>query len=103
MKTCGVFDGGDGVGEDGGGGGAGGEVGAEVVAMDSMTLYRGLDVGTAKPSEEERRGVRHHLIDVLEPWEGASVAEYRRWAVEAAEEVEGGGSGCCLWGGRRFI
>src|SRR5437016_3214434 len=47
---------------------------AEVVAMDSMTLYRGMDVGTAKPSALERARVPHHLIDVLQPWESASVA-----------------------------
>lgn len=74
-------------------------LGAEVVAMDSMTLYRGLDVGTAKPSEEERRGVAHHLMDVLEPWEGASVAEYRRWAVEAAEGIEKRGKRVLFVGG----
>ena len=73
--------------------------GAEVVAMDSMTLYRGLDVGTAKPSEEERRGVPHHLIDVLEPWEGASVAEYRTWAEEVAREVESRGKRVLFVGG----
>ncbi len=49
-------------------------LGAEVVALDSMTLYRGMDVGTAKPTPEERGGVPHHLIDVLDPWESGSVA-----------------------------
>lgn len=62
-------------------------LGAEVIAMDSMTLYRGLDIGTAKPTIAERRGVPHHLIDVLEPWESASVAEYRSWALEKAREI----------------
>ena len=74
-------------------------LGAEVVAMDSMTLYRGLDVGTAKPLVEERRGVTHHLIDVLEPWESASVAEYRRWAVEVAEGIERRGKRVLFVGG----
>lgn len=55
-------------------------LGAEVLAMDSMTLYRGMDIGTAKPGVEERRGITHHLIDVIEPWEAASVAQYREWA-----------------------
>jgi tRNA dimethylallyltransferase len=49
-------------------------LGAEIVAMDSMTLYRHMDVGTAKPSSQERQRVPHHLLDVLEPWESASVA-----------------------------
>src|SRR5579864_5775431 len=47
---------------------------AEIIAMDSMTLYRGMDIGTAKPSTEERRRLHHHLLDVLDPWESASVA-----------------------------
>src|SRR4051812_3642687 len=42
-------------------------LGAEIVAMDSMTLYRGMDIGTAKPTLPERQGVPHHLLDVLDP------------------------------------
>jgi tRNA dimethylallyltransferase len=49
-------------------------LGAEIVAMDSMTLYRGMDIGTAKPTPAERSRVPHHLIDVLDPWESSSVA-----------------------------
>jgi tRNA dimethylallyltransferase len=49
-------------------------LGAEIVAMDSMTLYRGMDIGTAKPDAAQRRRVPHHLIDLLDPWESASVA-----------------------------
>ena len=48
--------------------------------MDSMALYRGMDIGTAKPSTEQRRRIPHHLIDVLDPWESASVA----WWLEQA-------------------
>src|SRR5208283_3889884 len=55
-------------------------LGAEIVCMDSMTLYRGLDIGTAKPDTEQRRRVPHHLLDVLDPWESASVAW---WLAEA--------------------
>src|SRR5207302_1397305 len=58
-------------------------LGAEIVSMDSMALYRGMDIGTAKPSPEERRRVPHHLVDVLDPWEAASVA----WWLERANEV----------------
>ena len=49
---------------------------AEIIALDSMTLYRGMDIGTAKPSAEEQSRVRHHLIDILEPHEEFSLAEY---------------------------
>src|SRR5205823_9280901 len=67
------------------------QLGAEIVAMDSMTLYRGLDVGTAKPSAEERRRVPHHLIDVLDPWESASVAWWLERAAAAVGEIQGRG------------
>jgi tRNA dimethylallyltransferase len=66
-------------------------LGAEVVALDSMTLYRGMDIGTAKPTEAERGGVPHHLIDVLDPWEAASVADYRERALRVVGEIEGRG------------
>jgi tRNA dimethylallyltransferase len=56
-------------------------LGAEVVALDSMTLYRGMDVGTAKPTAEQTARVSHHLIDVIDPHEEYSLAEY----VAAAE------------------
>ena len=57
-------------------------LGAEIVSMDSMALYRRMDIGTAKPTAEDRRRVPHHLLDVLEPWESASVA----WWLERASE-----------------
>jgi tRNA dimethylallyltransferase len=72
---------------------------AEVVALDSMTLYRGMDVGTAKPSEAERGGVPHHLIDVLGPWESASVAQYRAWASDVIAGVEARGKRVLFVGG----
>ncbi len=49
---------------------------AEIIALDSMTLYRGMDIGTAKPTPAERARVPHHLFDVLDPDEEYSVAEY---------------------------
>src|ERR1700722_5648510 len=64
-----------------------GILGAEVVALDSMTLYRGMDVGTAKPTSEERGNIPHHLIDVLDPWESASVAEYLALAATVVEDL----------------
>ncbi|MFD0565561.1 tRNA (adenosine(37)-N6)-dimethylallyltransferase MiaA [Kitasatospora saccharophila] len=56
------------------------ELGGEVVNTDSMQLYRGMDIGTAKLTAEERAGVPHHLLDVWEVTETASVAEYQRLA-----------------------
>ena len=62
-------------------------IGAEVVSGDSRLIYRGMDIGTAKPSREERARVRHHLIDVAEvdqPW---SLATFRQAALESIEEI----------------
>jgi tRNA dimethylallyltransferase len=72
---------------------------AEVVALDSMTLYRGMDIGTAKPTMAERGGVPHHLIDVLDPWEAASVADYRNRAKRVVEDVESRGFRALFVGG----
>ena len=72
---------------------------AEIVAVDSMTLYRGMDIGTAKPTDVERGGIPHHLIDVLDPWQAASVAEYRRWALAAVEDIERRGKRVLFVGG----
>jgi tRNA dimethylallyltransferase len=72
---------------------------AEVIALDSMTLYRGMDIGTAKPTVEERGGIPHHLIDVLDPWEAASVAEYRGWALEKVREIGARGKRALFVGG----
>jgi tRNA dimethylallyltransferase len=59
---------------------------AEIVNADSMLVYRGMDVGTAKPSAAERRGVPHHLIDILDVTEPATVAEFQRLARAAIED-----------------
>jgi tRNA dimethylallyltransferase len=72
---------------------------AEILALDSMTLYRGMDIGTAKPTMAERAGVPHHLIDVLDPWESASAAEYRAWAATIVEDIERRGKRALFVGG----
>ncbi len=59
------------------------ELNAEIVSLDSMALYRGMDIGTAKPSLAEQQQVPHHLIDVLDPHEEFSLAQY----VDAAEQT----------------
>ncbi|MCB2202544.1 tRNA (adenosine(37)-N6)-dimethylallyltransferase MiaA [bacterium] len=59
----------------------------EIVSADSRLLYRGMDIGTAKPTEEERAGVPHHLIDVAEPDENWSLAVYQREAYRAIDDV----------------
>jgi tRNA dimethylallyltransferase len=63
------------------------QVDAEVVNADSMQLYRGMDVGTAKLSTEQQRGVPHHLLDVLEVTETATVAAYQRVARATVDDL----------------
>jgi tRNA dimethylallyltransferase len=53
-------------------------LGAEIISVDSMQVYRGMDIGTAKPTMLERRGIPHHLIDVADPEEEFTVARFRR-------------------------
>jgi tRNA dimethylallyltransferase len=77
-------------------------LGGEVVAMDSMTLYRGMDVGTAKPTPEEQARVRHHLIDVLDPWESANVAWWLDRAAAACADVRSRGKRPLFVGGTPF-
>jgi len=53
-------------------------IGGEILSVDSIQVYRGMDIGTAKPTLIERRGVKHHMIDVADPEEEFTVAEFRR-------------------------
>ncbi|HYX00019.1 MAG TPA: tRNA (adenosine(37)-N6)-dimethylallyltransferase MiaA [Candidatus Elarobacter sp.] len=62
--------------------------GGEVVACDSTQLYRGFDIGTAKPTLEERRGVLHHLIDVLDPKDNATAGAYRQMALQILQDLK---------------
>ncbi|PPG30659.1 MULTISPECIES: tRNA (adenosine(37)-N6)-dimethylallyltransferase MiaA [unclassified Pseudoclavibacter] len=73
--------------------------GAQIINADAMQLYRGMDIGTAKLSLEEREGVRHHLLDVLEVTEDASVAWYQERARALIEQIEAEGDVPILVGG----
>ena len=78
----------------------------EIVNADSRLFYRGMDIGTAKPDVSERRGVNHHLVDILEPHEGYSLSDFLRAAnrviavIHECEKVPVlvGGSGQYVWG-----
>jgi tRNA dimethylallyltransferase len=72
---------------------------AEIISMDSMALYRHMDVGTAKPSADDRQRVPHHLIDVLEPWESASVAWWLERAAECCRAITARGKRVLVVGG----
>jgi tRNA dimethylallyltransferase len=71
----------------------------EIVSVDSMQVYRGMDVGTAKPSRDERTAVAHHLVDVADPWEDWSVARFQRAARDAVADIERRGKRALLVGG----
>jgi len=78
----------------------------EIVSADSRQIYRYMDIGTAKPTTEERETVRHHLIDIINPNEEYSLALYQRDALEAINGIQRrrkqaflvGGSGLYVWG-----
>ena len=63
------------------------ELSCEIISCDSMQIYRGMDIGTAKATPDERALVSHHLIDILDPGEDFSAERYRALAVGAAEEI----------------
>jgi len=74
-------------------------LGGEVVNTDAMQLYRGMDIGTAKLPVEERRGIPHHLLDVLDVTEPATVAEFQRWARDVVDDCRARGVVPVLVGG----
>jgi tRNA dimethylallyltransferase len=74
-------------------------LGGDVVNTDAMQLYRGMDIGTAKVPLAERRGIAHHLLDVLDVTETATVAEFQGWARAAIADCRGRGVVPVLVGG----
>ena len=74
-------------------------LGAEIVSADSMQVYVGMDIGTAKVTESERRGVPHHMIDVWPPDHEVSVVEFRDRARASVEEIEARGRDVVIVGG----
>ena len=76
--------------------------GAEIVSCDSLLFYRGMDIGTAKPTAAERARVPHHLIDILEPAERMNVARYVTLARQAVEEIAARDRPVLVTGGSGF-
>ena len=74
----------------------------EIISGDSMQIFKGLDIGTAKITKEEMQGVPHHLIDIKEPWETFSVAEFKRLADEAIADIHDRGKLPIIVGGTGF-
>jgi tRNA dimethylallyltransferase len=75
------------------------ELNAEVVSADSMQIYRGMDIGTGKPTQEERQRVRHHLIDCLDPDESFQAAQYQEAADQAITDILAQGKTAMVVGG----
>lgn len=78
------------------------EMGAEIVSADSMQVYRRMEAGTAKPSAEERAAVPHHLIDIVDPSEPFTVADYREHAIPVIEGIQARGHLPLVVGGTRL-
>lgn len=78
-------------------------LGGEIVSMDSRSVYRGMDIGTAKPTPEERGGIPHHGIDLVEPSERFSAVRWARYARERIAEIRGRGAVPMLVGGTGFF
>lgn len=75
------------------------QLNAEIISLDSMAVYRGMDIGTAKPSMTERQEIPHHLIDVVDPDQDFSVAQYRDLALRAIVEIAARGRVVLFVGG----
>ncbi|HTG81610.1 MAG TPA: tRNA (adenosine(37)-N6)-dimethylallyltransferase MiaA, partial [Geobacteraceae bacterium] len=71
----------------------------EIVNADSMQVYRGMDIGTAKPSDELRRRIPHHLIDIVDPDVNFSASDFRREAIRAIADIHGRGKRAFVVGG----
>ena len=75
------------------------ELGAEIVNADSMQIYKGMDIGTAKLSQDERGGITHHLLDVLNVTQDATVAWYQELARAAVADIHSRGNDAIIVGG----
>src|SRR5262249_58738267 len=75
------------------------QIGAEIISLDSMALYRGMDIGTAKPTVQERQAAPHHLIDIIDPSDEFSVAQYLAAAEKVASEISARGKQVLFVGG----
>jgi tRNA dimethylallyltransferase len=75
------------------------DLGAEIISIDSMKVYRRMDIGTAKPPKEAREQVKHHLIDIIEPSDSFSVRSFLDNALEAIKQIKAGNKPVVAVGG----
>ena len=74
----------------------------EIISADSLLVYQGLNIGTAKPTMEERQGVVHHGIDIVSPFENFSVSDYEKYALPIVERLLADGKTPIICGGTGF-
>ena len=75
----------------------------EIICMDSMQIYRGMDIGTAKPTAEELAQAPHHMVDVADPREPFSVARYQEMAEECVRAIQSRGHRALFVGGTGLV
>ncbi len=71
----------------------------EIISVDSALVYKGMDIGTAKPTMQERKGIPHHLIDILDPSEAFSTGSFRKMALQLMQDISNRGKVPVLAGG----
>ena len=77
-------------------------IGAEIISADSMQVYKGMDIGTAKIRQEEMQGVKHYLIDVMSPDEEFDITVFKKMACEAIDKIRANGHIPLIVGGTGF-
>ena len=75
------------------------ELDGEVISCDSMQIYRGMDIGTAKPTKEEMQGIPHHMLDICDPAEDFSVSRYCEMAAPILDDIIARGKTAIIAGG----
>ena len=75
------------------------ELDGEIISCDSMQVYKKMDIGTAKPTAEERAGIPHYMLDVAEPWEDFSVSRYCKMATPILDDILARGKTAIVVGG----
>ena len=75
------------------------QIDAEIISVDSVLVYQGMDIGTAKPTMDERERIPHHLVDILDPAEAYSTGSFRKAALQLMDEITKKGKTPILVGG----
>ena len=78
------------------------KINAEIICADSRSVYKNLDIVSAKPKKEEMQGVRHHLLDILEPTLEFSAGDFVKYAQEALDDIKSRGKNVIIAGGTWF-